>query len=163
MTEVERGVGKFGLSRTSTMPGPAVAGSKVSPSPARFSWRVPFSPFLYPFASQYVTQWHIIRFSSASQRLAAGLVKCNMTLRNIYDLVRFAGYIGIQTGKEFNMAFNSRTYHCNKYRKQALAELAQAREIKSNPDAYDWQTARIPTLVKLARSSWRIYLSLKGI
>lgn len=62
------------------------------------------------------------------------------------------------------MAFNSRTYHRNRYRKQALAELAKARDVKARAatgDAYDWEVERIPTLVALARNSWRIYLSIK--
>jgi hypothetical protein len=60
------------------------------------------------------------------------------------------------------MAFNSHSYRRNQYRKKALAQLQQARDIKSNPDSYDWEIARIPTLAKLARIDWRLYLIMKG-
>ena len=43
MTEVERGLEKLGVSRTSTMPGPPPAGSKVSPLSRPAGLGAPFS------------------------------------------------------------------------------------------------------------------------
>ena len=51
------------------------------------------------------------------------------------------------------MAFNAKTYRANKARKEAMAYIAKARDIKARAligDAYDWEVARIPTLAKLA-------------
>jgi hypothetical protein len=62
--------------------------------------------------------------------------------------------------------FNSRSYYRNKWRREALAELDQAREIKRRViagDAYEWEAARIGTCAKLARSTWRLYLSQREI
>ena len=56
------------------------------------------------------------------------------------------------------MAFNAQSYRRNQYKRKARAELAHARAIRANPNAYDWELARIPTLVKLARINWRLYL-----
>lgn len=36
-----------------------------------------------------------------------GLVKCNVPLRNIYELVRFASYTGIQKGKRIMTNLNA--------------------------------------------------------
>lgn len=62
------------------------------------------------------------------------------------------------------MAFNARTYRRNKYRQNALANLAAARDIKArvaSGDAYDWEQPRIATFAKLARIDWRLYLSIR--
>ena len=59
------------------------------------------------------------------------------------------------------MAFNSNTYHGNKARRTAWAELAQARDIKARAargEAYDWEVQRIARLVSYARSSMHSYL-----
>lgn len=64
------------------------------------------------------------------------------------------------------MAFNSDTYRANKYRKQAWAELARARDIKSRAAAgiaYEWELPRIAHFVAMARSSMRGYLNWKLI
>lgn len=53
------------------------------------------------------------------------------------------------------MSFNSESYYRNKWRRQALEELSEARRHKR--DGGDgW---RIESAVRLARSSWRLYLS----
>lgn len=61
------------------------------------------------------------------------------------------------------MAFNSDTYHANKYRKSAWARLAEARQIKAaGPHPlYGWRNAawvaeRVSLLVALARSDLSI-------
>lgn len=62
------------------------------------------------------------------------------------------------------MAFNAETYRMNKYRKQAWAELAQAKDIRDRAkvgDAYDWEIPRITTFVKLARISMRLHLGMR--
>lgn len=59
------------------------------------------------------------------------------------------------------MAFNSNTYHGNKARRTAWAELAQARDIKSRAargEAYDWEIPRITKHISYARSYMRSYL-----
>jgi hypothetical protein len=53
------------------------------------------------------------------------------------------------------VAFNSESYYRNKWRRQALAELTEAREIKAN--GHSWKT--VESAVRYARSSWRLYLS----
>lgn len=63
------------------------------------------------------------------------------------------------------MPFNSRTYHRNRYRREALANLAKARDIKARAaagEAYDWEIPRIKTFVELARIDWRLYRIMKG-
>lgn len=62
------------------------------------------------------------------------------------------------------MAFNSQTYRANRHRKQAWAELAQAREIKARvatSEAYEWEIPRIALYAKLAHSSMRLYLLMR--
>jgi len=57
------------------------------------------------------------------------------------------------------MAFNSNTYHANKYRAEARDYLQQARDIKAraaNGEAYDWELPRIAHFAKLAIGSARI-------
>ena len=57
------------------------------------------------------------------------------------------------------MAFNSDTYHANKYSRVAFEEIAQAKDIKRRAalgQAYDWEVRRIPLLVQSARTSLRI-------
>ncbi|MDX8492929.1 hypothetical protein RFN29_15225 [Mesorhizobium sp. VK22B] len=57
------------------------------------------------------------------------------------------------------MAFNSDTYHANKYRRIAFEEIAQAKDIKRRAalgQAYDWEIRRIPHLVQNARTSLRL-------
>jgi hypothetical protein len=52
------------------------------------------------------------------------------------------------------MAFNSLSYHRNKWRRDAIARLCEARRLKRDGgDAW-----RLESAVKLARSSWRLYL-----
>jgi hypothetical protein len=53
------------------------------------------------------------------------------------------------------MSFNSESYYRNKWRRQALEELTEARRIKR--DGHAWQT--VESAVRYARSSWRLYLS----
>ena len=59
------------------------------------------------------------------------------------------------------MPFNSNSYYRNKYRREALSYLDQARNVKRlNPGrAQD----DLRHCVRLARSAWRSYLSYKAI
>lgn len=62
------------------------------------------------------------------------------------------------------MPFNSASYYRNKWRRQALDELAKARDIKARRargEAYDWES--IPSAVRLARTTWQLYLSQRTI
>ena len=64
------------------------------------------------------------------------------------------------------MAFNSHSYYRNKARRQALAYLEEAREVKRRAaasKAYDWEVERLPRMVLLARNGWRIYLSYLAV
>lgn len=64
------------------------------------------------------------------------------------------------------MAFNSATYRKNKYRREAYAYLAQARDIKARAaagTASDWEPARIASLAFLARNSIRLFRSARAI
>lgn len=64
------------------------------------------------------------------------------------------------------MAFNSRSYYRNKWRRESLAHLERAREIKARAaagDAYDWEIPMIASEASLARSGWRLYLSQREI
>jgi hypothetical protein len=64
------------------------------------------------------------------------------------------------------MAFNSHTYYANKYRRQAWAELAEARAIKARVQAgtaYDWEPRRIAHFVLLARTSMHLSLSSRQL
>ena len=70
MTEVERGLEKLGVSRTSTMPGPPAARSKVSPRPADFHVGA-------PFCSIYVPPRHIIKTMCA--RMGQFAMQCSVT------------------------------------------------------------------------------------
>lgn len=57
------------------------------------------------------------------------------------------------------MPFNSDTYHANKHKRIAQREMAHARDIKARAErgeAYDWEVARIPSLVLAARISRRL-------
>lgn len=56
------------------------------------------------------------------------------------------------------MAFNSDSYHRNKWRRKAIAELAEARQHKAAGDSYWTQSA-----AKRARISWRLYLIKRRI
>lgn len=63
------------------------------------------------------------------------------------------------------MAFNAKTYHANKARKQAWAYLAQAREIAGRVgrgEAYDWEMPRLSHFAKLARITMRMVLALRS-
>ena len=56
------------------------------------------------------------------------------------------------------------TYRANKYRRQAWADLASARDIKARAaigQAYDWELPRIVFYVKMARSSKHIALQYR--
>lgn len=55
------------------------------------------------------------------------------------------------------MPFNSDTYHANRARVRAIAYLMEARRLKASWQ-YDWQLARVPTFVGLARLEWRIWM-----
>lgn len=60
------------------------------------------------------------------------------------------------------MPFNSETYYANKWAKSAWANIASAKDIKrraATGDAYDWEIARIPGLVKCARIDMHLSLS----
>lgn len=64
------------------------------------------------------------------------------------------------------MAFNSYTYRANRYRKEAWAHLAEARDIKARAtvgDAYDWEIGRIAHLVFVARISMRLSLQVRQL
>jgi len=57
--------------------------------------------------------------------------------------------------------FNANTYRANKYRRQAWADLAKARDIKARAargEAYDWELPRAALFVKLARSNMKLHL-----
>lgn len=59
------------------------------------------------------------------------------------------------------MAFNSRSYHRNKAKRQTREALDKAREYKRRVaagEAYDWEANRVASYVQLARSYWRVYL-----
>ena len=57
------------------------------------------------------------------------------------------------------MPFNANTYRKNKHRRQAWAELAEARAIRERVRAgAAWEAPRIATYVQLARISMRLYL-----
>lgn len=67
------------------------------------------------------------------------------------------------------MPFNSASYYRNKWRQSALKELAEARRLKREGPAVLWTAdatrdeagrheSRIASAVRLARSSWRLYL-----
>jgi hypothetical protein len=56
------------------------------------------------------------------------------------------------------MAFNGNTYRANRCARDAWDQLAKARDVKARAaagDAYDWEVARIPTMISLARSNMR--------
>lgn len=62
------------------------------------------------------------------------------------------------------MSFNSESYYRNKWRRQALEELTEARRRKLEAaglegDAKQWALSRVAAGVRYARSSWRLYLS----
>jgi hypothetical protein len=64
------------------------------------------------------------------------------------------------------MPFNATTYRANKYRRDAWQELARARDIKARSlrgEAHEWEIARIPTLVKLARIAMKLHVNLKRL
>lgn len=61
------------------------------------------------------------------------------------------------------MPFNSASYSRNKWRRDAIAELRRAREHKrqaaaEHGDAAQYHLGRASLAVRLARSSWRLYL-----
>lgn len=62
------------------------------------------------------------------------------------------------------MAFNAASYRRNKWRREALERLAAARDIKRRREAgeaYEWES--VESAVRLARSTWRLYLSQRTI
>ena len=64
------------------------------------------------------------------------------------------------------MAFNSNTYHANKYRRLAHEALASAREIKARAargDAYEWELPRVSHFARLARINMRISRTYRGM
>jgi len=61
------------------------------------------------------------------------------------------------------MSFNAESYYRNKWRRQALEELTEARRRKleaagETGDAQQWSLSRVAASVRYARSSWRLYL-----
>lgn len=73
------------------------------------------------------------------------------------------------------MPFNSDSYYRNKYRREALASLADARRLKTEPiddirvriwgaeGAAERRQADIESAVRLARICWRLYLGQAAI
>jgi hypothetical protein len=70
------------------------------------------------------------------------------------------------------MPFNSNSYYRNKWRRQALESLAEARKLKSGPPTEQWlvdlfgydpRPRDIESAVRSARSTWRLYLSQREI
>jgi hypothetical protein len=64
------------------------------------------------------------------------------------------------------MPFNAETYRMNKWRREALAKLNDARLSRARARAgvaYGWEVDRIPRLVQQARIGWRLYLSQRRI
>lgn len=64
------------------------------------------------------------------------------------------------------MAFNSDTYHANKYARQSRENLARARDIKARAargEAYDWELPRVATFAKLAIIDARLSRSARRI
>jgi hypothetical protein len=57
------------------------------------------------------------------------------------------------------MPFNSNSYYRNKWRRQAIAELTEARDIKAN--GHLWRS--VESAVRSARLSWRLYMSQRLI
>ncbi len=59
------------------------------------------------------------------------------------------------------MPFNADTYYANKAARSAWAWLAMAKDVKARAtrgEAYDWEIARLPTLVIHARADMRTCL-----
>lgn len=64
------------------------------------------------------------------------------------------------------MAFNSSTYHANRYQREAADNLARARDIKARlatGDAYEWEAPRVATFAKLAIIAARLGRSHRAI
>jgi len=64
------------------------------------------------------------------------------------------------------MPFNAETYRMNKWRREAVAKLGQARETRARVragTAYGWEAERIPRMVQQARIGWHLYLSQRRI
>jgi len=73
-------------------------------------------------------------------------------------------------GKWPAVPFNSDSYYRNKWRREALASLAEARQRKAEPDAQEarimgagYNERQIAQAVRSARSTWRLYLSQRTI
>ena len=59
------------------------------------------------------------------------------------------------------MAFNSDTYHANKYRHEARDYLKEARRLKAQiaaGDCTNWLPGLMRNAVKMARTTWRLSL-----
>ena len=61
------------------------------------------------------------------------------------------------------MAFNSNTYHMNKYRREAYEHLARARAAKVARAAGEFCVDRVESQVKLARIANHLYLSRRRL
>jgi hypothetical protein len=65
------------------------------------------------------------------------------------------------------MPFNSESYYRNKWRRDALERLAEARrlklqaELERDENGRQWALGRVSMAVRLARSSWRCYQSAR--
>jgi hypothetical protein len=61
------------------------------------------------------------------------------------------------------MAFNGASYRRNKWRRDALERLTEARRLKAHAaserdeNGRQWALGRVSMAVRLARSSWRLY------
>lgn len=60
------------------------------------------------------------------------------------------------------MSFNGDSYRRNKWRRDAIERLREARRLKAEAaaergDAAQWLRGRVSMAVRLARSSWRLY------
>jgi hypothetical protein len=63
------------------------------------------------------------------------------------------------------MPFNRDTYHANRAARDARKGMATARDIKARAakgEAYPWEPARIPGLIKVARIDWHLYLMYRS-
>jgi hypothetical protein len=63
------------------------------------------------------------------------------------------------------MAFNSNTYRMNRYRKEAWAHLADARELKARVqcgECYSWEPPRVRFHVEQARICMRLHLRCRA-
>jgi hypothetical protein len=64
------------------------------------------------------------------------------------------------------MPFNSDTYHANKFKRLAWEGMASARDIKARAErgeARQWEVAKLPHMVQIARSMMRTSVVFRQI